>query len=144
MLRPGGHSSMFLRPRIQTQILIRFQTRRQWRRQLQRVCRQMQTAGPGLFAARCWQRCGLSTRGSTLPRFVGLLRLAPRRQALLLCSPRLGTSIPPASFPMSLPAQSVLSPRLCRHRMAPQTRLRETPQVLPVPLDISSRLILML
>jgi len=28
--------------------------------------------------------------------------------------------------------------------MAPQTRLRETPQVLPVPLDISSRLILML
>jgi len=88
MLRPGGHSSLLLRALIQTQIPTRFLIRQQRRRQLQRVCRQLRTARPGLFAARCWQRCELSMRGSTPLRFVGLLRLAPRPRALLLCSPR--------------------------------------------------------
>jgi len=45
---------------------------------------------------------------------------------------------------MSLPAQSAHSPRLCRRRMAPPTCPQETLQALPVLLDISSRLILML
>lgn len=144
MLRPGGHSSLLLRPRIQSQIPIRFQIRRQRQRQLQRVCSQLQTAGLGLFVARLWLRCGLSTRGSTLPRFAGLLRLAPQRRALPLYSPRLGTSIPPACSHMSLPAQSAHSLLLYRRRMAPPTCPRESPQALPVLLDISSRLILML
>ena len=61
-LQPDGRSSLRLRPWIQTLFQIRFQIRRLRRWQLQRVCRRMQTAGLGLFAARCRQRCGLLTR----------------------------------------------------------------------------------
>jgi len=138
---PGDRSRLLLL----VQFLVHF---RIWiplplRRRLLSVCSLRLTARLGLFAARFWQRCGLSTPESTPPRFGGSPHLAPRLLARRPCSPRSRTSTPLARYRSRLPAQSAPSPRLCRRRMGlmGQRVLLQVPPVLP---DISLRLILML